>query len=168
MRVDWGLLGAGMFYAIVMMVSCAAMEAFTWAFHRYVMHGPGWGWHKSHHEPGHEGVEQNDWFAVTFAVPAIAAIAAGWFVPGYELMLPIGAGIALYGVLYFLIHDVVTHGRLGRVSRPKTGYIARLVEAHHLHHVTRGRDGGVAFGFLYVPPVAVLRARLSRQRRAPE
>ena len=27
------------------------MECVAWATHKYVMHGWGWGWHRSHHEP---------------------------------------------------------------------------------------------------------------------
>jgi len=29
----------------------ALMEGFAWWSHRYVMHGWGWDWHRSHHEP---------------------------------------------------------------------------------------------------------------------
>ena len=41
-----------------------------------------------------------------------------------------------------------------------TAYLRRLVEAHHLHHAVRGREGCVSFGFLYAPPLPVLRERL--------
>jgi beta-carotene 3-hydroxylase len=40
-------------FAIVVL-TVVVMEGVAWAAHRYVMHGWGWGWHRSHHEP-HDG-----------------------------------------------------------------------------------------------------------------
>jgi hypothetical protein len=39
----------------IFLVTIVAMEAVAWAVHRYVMHGVGWGWHRSHHEPREGG-----------------------------------------------------------------------------------------------------------------
>lgn len=53
------------------------MECFAWATHKYVMHGWGWGWHRSHHEP-HEGAfEKNDLYAITFAVIVVTLFVVG-------------------------------------------------------------------------------------------
>ena len=55
-----------------------AMEYVAAAAHRYLMHGPLWALHRSHHAPGHRrGVQANDLFALLFAGVAIALFAAG-------------------------------------------------------------------------------------------
>ena len=33
----------------IVLISVIGMEMFAWIIHKYVMHGPGWGWHESHH-----------------------------------------------------------------------------------------------------------------------
>ncbi len=32
---------------LIVIGTVAAMEAVAWAVHKYIMHGWGWGWHKS-------------------------------------------------------------------------------------------------------------------------
>jgi len=141
------------------------MEGLTWAFHRYVMHGPGWRLHRSHHNP-HSGkhFELNDFYAIFFGALAVVLFYFGWIEDGIWWLYPIGIGVSVYGVLYFIVHDVLTHRRVPIAWMPKSRYIGRLIAAHHLHHVTKGRDGGVAFGFLYTPPVELLRKRLRAQK----
>src|SRR5690606_14371927 len=57
--------------------SVVFMEWFaTWS-HRHIMHGWGWGWHKSHHEPHDHALEKNDLYAVVFAGVAILLFLAG-------------------------------------------------------------------------------------------
>ena len=51
----------------VFLLTLAGMEVFAWFAHKYVMHGWGWGWHKSHHEPRAGWFEKNDLYAVVFA-----------------------------------------------------------------------------------------------------
>ena len=29
----------------IVLISVIGMEMFAWIIHKYVMHGPGWGWH---------------------------------------------------------------------------------------------------------------------------
>ncbi len=135
------------------------MELVAEAVHRFVMHGPGWGWHRSHHEP-HEGVfERNDLYAVVFAALALALIvfSSVEFGPLYW----IGVGMSLYGLLYFILHDGLVHQRWPfRTVTPKNPYLKRLVQAHRLHHAVEGREKCVSFGFLYAPPVRRLREEL--------
>ncbi len=45
--------------------------------HKYVMHGWGWGWHRSHHEPNVATFEQNDLYAITFAGMVIVMFTIG-------------------------------------------------------------------------------------------
>ena len=147
----------------VVILTVFAMEVTAWAAHKYVMHGFGWGWHRSHHEPHDHALEKNDLYAVVFAVLAMILMTIGHAVPA---VFWIGMGLLAYGVLYFLLHDVLVHQRWPFRHIPHNGYMKRLVQAHRLHHAVHGRDGGVSFGFLYAKPVKALRAELLAQSRS--
>ena len=43
-----------MLWIAVFVVTLVAMEGFAHLMHKYVMHGPLWILHKSHHEPKHD------------------------------------------------------------------------------------------------------------------
>lgn len=141
----------------VIVLTVIAMEFVAAAVHRFVMHGPGWGWHRSHHESGDGWFERNDLYAVLFA-----GFSLGLFVGGdrWPLLWWVGMGMLVYGLLYAFVHDGLVHRRFPFVKSPRNGYLKRLVQAHRLHHAVREREGAVSFGFLYAPPVAGLRERL--------
>ncbi len=135
------------------------MEVVAWAVHKYIMHGPGWGWHRSHHVE-HEGtLEKNDLYAVLFAGLALLLVL---FSPGRGPLYWVGIGMSVYGALYFFVHDGLVHQRWPFRYVPRNGYLKRLVQAHRLHHAVEGREGGVSFGFLYAPPVRRLKEELRR------
>jgi len=83
------------------------MEGVAYLTHKYLMHGPLWFLHRSHHVPHAGFFERNDLFGLLFALPSIALIDAG--VRTGSWMLPVGLGMTAYGALYFLFHDVVVH-----------------------------------------------------------
>ena len=132
------------------------MEVFAWWAHKYVMHGWGWGWHKSHHEPRNGWFEKNDLYAVVFAGVAILLIALG--TAGYHPLEWIGAGMTAYGFL--VAHDGLVHHRWPLRCVPRNGYLKRLYQAHRLHHAVEGKERCVSFGFLYAPPLPVLKRQL--------
>jgi beta-carotene 3-hydroxylase len=135
------------------------MEVVAWAVHKYIMHGPGWGWHRSHHVE-HEGtLEKNDLYAVLFAGLALLLVLLS---PGRGPLYWVGIGMSVYGALYFFVHDGLVHQRWPFRYVPRNGYLKRLVQAHRLHHAVEGREGGVSFGFLYAPPVRRLKEELRR------
>jgi beta-carotene 3-hydroxylase len=137
------------------------MECFAWATHRYIMHGPGWGWHKSHHEANEGWFEKNDLYALTFAVVPIVLFTVGlWWEPIWW----VGMGITVYGAIYAFVHDMLVHQRGGFRWVPKRGYFKRLLQAHRLHHAVKQRDGGVSFGFLFAPDPLKLKRRLAQMR----
>lgn len=140
----------------------AAMEGFAYAAHRWVMHGPGWFLHKSHHAPRTGNFELNDLYAAIFAVPSIVlllgGVQLGWW-PGWAW---IGAGIAAYGAIYFGFHDVIVHKRIAHRYVARSAYMKRIVQAHRLHHAVESKHGTVSFGFLWAPPAE----RLKRQLRS--
>jgi beta-carotene 3-hydroxylase len=152
-------LGAGLAIAAA---SAAAMELVAFAVHKYVMHGPGWTWHRSHHRPRAGAFEKNDLYAVLFALLSLALFWAGaaWWAPLWWIAL----GMTAYGLLYAFVHDGLVHRRFPFLRAPRRGYAKRLVQAHRLHHAVRERDGAVSFGFLYAPPVEKLRAELRAGR----
>lgn len=160
--MDW------LYPVLIVLATALAMEWVAWASHKYIMHGPGWAWHRDHHEP-HDGIfEKNDRFALVGAAVSIAMFTIGSsLVLGASAWWPgtwIGLGVLIYGIVYTLVHDGLVHQRLFRVV-PRRGYSRRLVQAHKLHHATRSKEGGVSFGFVFARDPAVLRAELKRQRR---
>ena len=126
------------------------MEPLTALTHRWVMHGGGWGWHRSHHRPATGRFEANDLYPVVFAGLTIAVLCVGVF-GGVHVLVPVGIGVTAYGAAYLLLHDVAIHRRLpirvpGRLLDPWR-------RAHAVHH----RFNDAPYGFL--APVVPRRLR---------
>lgn len=147
----------------IVCATIAAMEVVAFALHKYVMHGPGWGWHRSHHQPSGR-LEKNDLYAVGFGALSLLllTVLADIWAPAFW----VGIGTTVYGVLYAVVHDGLVHRRFPCVRVPRRGYLKRLVQAHRLHHAVRDRDGAVSFGFLYARPVRDLKHRLGATQEA--
>lgn len=141
----------------IVLLTVALMEAFAWWAHKYVMHGWGWGWHRSHHEPHDDALERNDLYAVVFAGVAMLLF---WIGTSYWPVWWIAVGVTLYGALYFVAHDGLVHHRWPFRYVPKSGYLKRLYQAHLLHHAVKGKDDCVSFGFLWAPRLEVLKQQL--------
>jgi beta-carotene 3-hydroxylase len=148
------------------LLTVALMEAVAYVAHRWIMHGPGWFLHASHHRARTGPFEANDLYAVIFAIPSIlcllAGVQLGWGA-GYAW---VGAGVAAYGAIYFGFHDVIVHRRIGHRYVPRSAYMKRIVQAHRLHHAVETKAGTVSFGFLWAPKAEVLKAELARRGRA--
>ena len=142
------------------------MEAVAYAAHRWVMHGPGWFLHRSHHSHRPGRFEANDLYAAIFALPSIALLYMGVQGGWGDWAAWMGAGIAGYGAIYFGFHDVIVHKRVGHRYLPKSRYMKRIVQAHRLHHVVETREGNVSFGFLWAPAPERLKAELARRGKA--
>ncbi|HYW97152.1 MAG TPA: sterol desaturase family protein [Bacteroidales bacterium] len=121
------------------------MEFMAWFTHKYVMHGFLWSLHKDHHTREHKAIEWNDLFALIFAVPSIVLIFTGVreMGPGFW----IGIGIALYGLAYFTLHDVLVHRRLKILDQIDNWYFRAIVKAHNDHHA-----GKKNYGFIMMIP----------------
>jgi beta-carotene 3-hydroxylase len=150
-------------WATVFLASLIGTEGLAHVMHRHVMHGPGWLLHRSHHRPRHGRLEWNDVFHLIFAVPSIGLIYVGWWFEPW--LLPIGTGMAVYGVANWAFHDVLVHRRLPHFWLPRGGYLRRLVQAHHIHHATRERLGAESFGFFYAPDYSKRPRRRSVEAR---
>jgi len=151
------LAGFALFLATIVV-----MEGVAYVAHRWVMHGPGWFLHASHHRPRLGMWEANDLYALIFAVPSILLFWWGIGLGHGALYAWAGGGIAAYGAIYFGFHDVIVHKRIGHRYVPRSTYMKRIVQAHRLHHVVETKAGTVSFGFLWAPRPEVLKAELQR------
>jgi beta-carotene 3-hydroxylase len=149
---------------LLFLVALAGMEAVAYSTHKYIMHGFLWSLHESHHVAKHDRFEKNDLFAVFFAAPSILLIYLG--VNVYDPLLWVGLGMTAYGAVYFAFHDVLVHRRLPHRYTPQGGYLRRVVQAHQMHHATKGKEGAVSFGFVYAPPIEKLKQKRERVRAA--
>ena len=145
---------------LVVLLAFVAMEPVTYLVHRFVMHGPGLVWHRSHHARAGRGAdarfERNDWFPVVFASSTITMMLIGSLVPAVSLLVPVGAGITAYGLAYLFVHDIYIHRRLvPGLGRRRS--LERLAGAHDVHH----RFGTEPYGML----VPVIPARLRERAR---
>ncbi len=137
-------------------VAFAGMEPLTALVHRHVMHGVGWVLHRSHHEAQVAKLEANDAYPVMFAGVTMVGFAAGTTLPSLAWLVPTAVGVTCYGAAYAFVHDVYTHGRLGRL--PTLPVLEWLKESHRIHHLY----GEAPYGML----VPVVPARLRRRAEA--
>ena len=138
-----------MWYIIIILVSFCLMEGVTWLTHRYVMHGFLWYLHKDHHQKGPGFFERNDAFFIIFAIPSWLCIMLGSMYGIYWVM-SIGFGIALYGLAYFIVHEVIIHQRFRWFTRSNNRYVKAIRWAHKMHHKHLDKHEGESFGMLFV------------------
>jgi beta-carotene 3-hydroxylase len=135
--------------SLILIGSFVAMEGVAWLVHKYVMHGLLWSWHQSHHSHTDGVFELNDLFSVIFGLTAIVLILAGAQASQYSWLLWIGIGMSLYGIAYFIFHDIIVHRRVPLAYKPTHPYLKNLIRAHKVHHRNLLKEKGEAFGFLY-------------------
>ena len=138
-----------MIYVLVTLLVFVVMEGITWLTHRYVMHGFLWYLHEDHHQKGPGFWEKNDAFFVIFAIPSWLCIMLGSMNQNYWAV-SIGAGIALYGFAYFLVHEIIIHQRIKLFTRSNNRYIRAIRWAHKMHHKHLHKEEGESFGMLIV------------------
>jgi beta-carotene 3-hydroxylase len=109
-----------------------------------------WYFHEDHHQPRGGFFEKNDAFFLIFAVPSCLLIVFG-SMGAFDFRFFIGIGILLYGLSYFLIHDVLIHQRFDWFSRTDNVYFRAIRKAHKVHHKHLNKEHGECFGMLYVP-----------------
>ena len=136
-------------YILITLGTFALMEAITWATHKFVMHGFLWYLHEDHHQPTGHLFEKNDAFFLIFAIPSWLCIMLG-LQNGVYWAAAIGFGIAMYGLAYFLIHDVIIHQRFKWFTRSSNIYVRAIRWAHKMHHKHMDKYEGESFGMLIV------------------
>ena len=125
------------------------MEGVAWFTHKYIMHGIMWNWHHSHHVPRKGRFERNDLFAVVFSIPSIGLFYYSTYYTDSFYLTSVAIGILLYGIFYFLFHDVVVHQRLRFRKKWTNKYMKRIIHAHYVHHEKHTKEGCESFGFLF-------------------
>jgi beta-carotene 3-hydroxylase len=137
-------------YILILVATFFFMELMAWFTHKYVMHGLGWYFHRDHHqrEPGF--FEKNDVFFLIFAIPSWLFTMYG-MMDGYDWKMYVGLGIAMYGLCYFLVHDVFIHRRFDWFKHSDNVYLRAIRKAHKVHHKHLGKEHGECFGMLLVP-----------------
>lgn len=138
-----------MFAILFILIGFAIMEVSGWFIHKYIMHGPLWGIHKTHHQPSKSFFELNDLFSLFFGSIAVLLIFLGLEKLDYRFWM--GIGISIYGLLYFFIHDVMVHRRFKWFERPRSKFLLGIFKAHQAHHATNKKEDAVSFGLFVVP-----------------
>lgn len=125
------------------------MELSGWFIHKFLMHGVLWMIHKTHHGASKGPFELNDVFSLLFGGVSVLLMWKGYESLDYRLWL--GLGISVYGLCYFLLHDVLIHRRNKWLKRPQNGFFAGIFKAHQAHHANNQKKGAEAFGLFIVP-----------------
>ena len=155
-------------FLLLVLAAFAVMEVASYVLHRWLLHGLLWRMHRSHHDPAHghgDGFEWNDLFSLTFALASMALFWIGREDPVASTAFPIGVGIAVYGVLYFILHDLYAHGRLGRMKM-KNPAAQSVKRAHGRHHQSLSKVGQEPYGLFLFPPSFGRRFERTRNRAA--
>lgn len=150
--------------AVVLVVFCL-MEGLTWLIHRYVMHGFLWILHRDHHQKGKGFFEMNDLFFVIFAIPSWLLIMLGVIYKS-TLSIAIGSGVTLYGIAYFLVHEVIIHQRIKIFTHSNNTYVRALRWAHKMHHKHLDKEDGESYGFLWVAKKYWEKVKEDKKRKA--
>lgn len=142
-------------YIAIVLATVLGMEFVAWSAHKYLMHGWLWIWHEDHHKPHYEKegfFEKNDLFFLVFALPSMTSYIIGSLYVDYRWVLFIGIGISIYGLIYFLIHDVYIHQRFKWFRQLDNKYSRAILRAHGAHHAKTQKEDGESFGLLIVNP----------------
>lgn len=153
-------------WIVTALAAFAAMEGWAALLHGKVWHRALWSVHRSHHEPRRGVFERNDVLSFLHAPIAIGLILYGCTgAPGplRDVAFGFGLGMTAFGVAYVLVHDGLVHQRLPVSGLARIPYLARVRDAHRVHH----RTGGPPFG-LFLGPLVLRRApHLSEPGGAP-
>jgi len=98
-------------WIVVLVATYCFMEFMAWFSHKYIMHGFLWPLHKDHHIKDHKSwFERNDLFFIFYALVSSGFVIL-WGEADFWPGLPIAIGIFLYGLSYFVVHDIFIHQR---------------------------------------------------------
>ena len=140
---------ASIIFILIILITFFSMEGITWLTHRFVMHGFLLYLHQDHHQKTTNFFEKNDAFFLIFAIPSWLCIMLGLQNKIFWLAA-IGFGIALYGLAYFLVHEVIIHQRFKWFTKSNNSYIRTIRWAHKMHHKHLDKHDGESFGMLFV------------------
>jgi beta-carotene 3-hydroxylase len=67
-----------------------------------------------------------------------------------EWLFFVGVGISIYGLIYFLIHDVYIHRRFNWFPYLNNRFSRAILRAHGAHHAKQTKEDCESFGLLVV------------------
>ena len=134
-------------YIAIIFISIIGMEIVAIITHKYIMHGPGWFLHKSHHSKRKHFFELNDVYFLIFAIPSIVSIVYGVNNSNYHI-LSLGIGILMYGLIYIFLHDIFVHRRFNIKILLNSSYLQKVKKSHLKHHSVKTKKGAEKFGFI--------------------
>jgi beta-carotene 3-hydroxylase len=121
------------------------LEIFSYIVHRWFFHGILWRIHESHHIARKGAFELNDIFSVIFGGTSVLLIVFAKHPLWESIAFPLGLGIAIYGVFYFISHDLFTHRRFLPFGS-KNKILLTIRAAHQKHHQSVEKQGIEPFG----------------------
>jgi beta-carotene 3-hydroxylase len=121
------------------------LEIFSYAVHRWLFHGVLWRVHQTHHVVRKCWFELNDLFSGIFASASILLIIFAEKPLLTSISFPIGLGIAIYGAVYFVAHDLFTHHRFLPFNSTNK-LLLTIRAAHQKHHQSAEKYGLEPFG----------------------
>lgn len=146
----------------LLLLSYLLMEFVAWSNHKYIMHGFLWKWHKDHHRKDRQHTlpektedkrfEKNDLFFLVYAIPAILLMIIGFSFHILPLVYS-SVGITLYGLTYFIIHDIIIHNRINIpfLRNNPNIYVKAIIKAHTAHHWPKNKKDFHNYGLLIFP-----------------
>lgn len=138
-------------WIIILIFSFLFMEFNAWFTHKYIMHGFLWSIHKDHHKKhGNSWFEKNDLFFFYYALVSLGFFVL-WGEYNFWAGLPIAIGIFLYGLCYFIVHDIFIHQRFKLFRNINNKFARGIRRAHKVHHKNINKNDGECFGMLWVP-----------------
>jgi beta-carotene 3-hydroxylase len=130
-------------FTVLVLITIVAMEPLAAALHRFVLHGPAWGLHGDHHDPGRRRFERNDVIPLILAALAMAGFRVGLTSETLGWLTAVALGVTVYGLAYAIVHDLYIHRRLP-ILPERIAWLEPLRLAHLEHH----RHDGAPFGML--------------------
>ena len=124
-------------------VGFVGLEITSILMHKYLFHGPLWFIHKSHHEKRTGVFEHNDLFSLFFTALGLGLIL--WGRVHSSFVWGMGLGVSLYGCIYFVIHDLMSHRRFYPL-KTKISWINFFVFDHRKHHQRVDKTGQGPWG----------------------
>lgn len=131
-------MAAVLLRVVLVLAGFAVMEVAGALAHRWLLHGPWWPLHRSHHLRPSQRVQAGDAVPLVLSALWLLALLAGlaWWWP--LLWVSVGA-LAQLG-LHVAVHDLVIHRRFGG---PRLPGLRHWADAHEVHHRTNGPPYGV-------------------------
>ncbi len=124
-------------------VGFVGLEIMSIFMHKFLFHGPLWFIHKSHHEKRTGIFEKNDLFSLFFTLVGLGLIF--WGQVHSPFIWGMGLGVSLYGTIYFVIHDLMSHRRFYPL-KTKMAWINFFVFDHRKHHQRVDQEGQGPWG----------------------